>query len=55
MHDSLLVELAKSQYDLRCVKFDHMFWEPLLGLKYFVKLSTADERHNEVKPCFGLE
>ncbi len=55
MHDTFFVQFADGYDDLGRVEFDNVLAEAFLLLENFVKFSTIDERHHEIKPSLRLE
>ncbi len=55
MHDTLFVQFADGYDNLGRVEFDNVLIEAFLLLENFVKFTTIDEWHHEIKPCLRLE
>jgi len=55
MHDAFFVELTNSKSDLDRIKFDELFGKSFLFLENLIQLTSADERHDEIKAGLGLE
>ena len=55
MHDTFFVQFADGYDDLGRVEFDNILAKTFLLLENFVKFTTIDERHYEIKPSLRLE
>ena len=55
MHNALVMQFSNADNDLRRIKLDHSFREPLLLLENLVELTSVNKWHHKVETSVRLE